>query len=39
VFWVSEGHAIIRDTLGNRYELPSVATLDPASQAWIDRVL
>lgn len=39
VFWVSEGHAIIRDTLGNRYELPSVATLDPASQAWINRVL
>jgi hypothetical protein len=37
--WVTPDHLVVRDTLGNRYEIPSVSALDDASRAHMDRVL
>jgi len=39
VTWISEDHLVIRDTLGNRYEIESLSALDEASRAWIDHVV
>ncbi|MGK0186516.1 MAG: hypothetical protein ACI9R3_002299 [Verrucomicrobiales bacterium] len=35
----SDDHLVIRDSMGNRYEIPSLSALDPESQERIDRVL
>jgi len=37
--WVTEDHLVIRDTLGNRYEINPFSTLDARSQAEVDKVL
>lgn len=36
---VTSDHLIIRDSMGNRYEIPSIAALDPVSRERLDRVL
>lgn len=36
---LSPDHLVIRDSMGNRYEIPSVAALDSESQERLDRVL
>ena len=38
VIWVSDDHLVIRDTLGNRYEIPSLSALDRRSQMNVDKV-
>jgi len=37
--WLSRDRVIIRDTLGNRYEIESVSRLDPRSRAEVKKVL
>ena len=37
--WVTEDHLVIRDTLGNRYEINPFSGLDARSQAEVDKVL
>lgn len=39
VIRLTEDRLILRDTLGNRYEIESVSALDEASRAFISRVL
>ena len=39
VTWLSEDHLVVRDTAGNRYEIPSVAALDGKSRRWIRQAL
>ena len=39
VTWITEDHILIRDTLGYRYEIASLAALDEGSQAEVDKVL
>lgn len=39
VTWITEDHILIRDTLGYRYEIESLAALDEDSQAEVDKVL
>jgi len=39
VTWITDDKAIIRDTLGNRYEIESYSSLDPESLAWIAKIL
>ena len=39
VTWLDEGHLVMRDTVGNRFEIPDVGALDRASQRWIARSL
>lgn len=39
VTWISDDHLMIRDALGNRYEIESLAKLDDKSRAEIDKVL
>lgn len=39
VTWLSDRHLILRDTVGNRYEIPDVTALDRRSQRWIDQML
>ncbi len=36
---LSDDHLVIRDSMGNRYEVESIAALDPDSQANLERVL
>lgn len=35
VTWLDEGHLVLRDTVGNRFEIPDVGALDRSSQRWI----
>jgi hypothetical protein len=35
VTWLGEGHLVLRDTAGNRYEIPDTERLDPRSRRWI----
>jgi hypothetical protein len=35
VTWLGERHLVLRDTAGNRYEIPDVAALDARSRKWI----
>ena len=35
VTWLGERHLVLRDTAGNRYEIPDIAALDPKSRKWI----
>jgi hypothetical protein len=35
VTWLGERHLVLRDTAGNRYEIPDTAALDNRSQRWI----
>ena len=35
VTWLGERHLVLRDTAGNRYEIPDIAELDPRSRKWI----
>jgi len=37
--WLSQDRVIIRDTLGNRYEIESVSKLDVRSRAEVQKVL
>ncbi len=32
VTWLGDGHLVLRDTVGNRFEIPAVGALDRASQ-------
>lgn len=35
VAWLDERHLVLRDTAGNRYEIPDVMALDGASRRWV----
>lgn len=35
VTWLDDGHLVLRDTVGNRFEVPDVGALDAASRRWI----
>jgi hypothetical protein len=35
VLWLGEDHLVIRDTAGNRYEIPSLKALDEASRDFL----
>lgn len=35
VTWIGESHVVLRDTAGNRFEIPDVAALDPGSRRWV----
>jgi len=35
VTWLGERHLVLRDTAGNRYEIPDIAALDARSRKWI----
>ncbi len=39
VHWESDDRLIIRDTMGNRYEIPSLTALDPVSRAHVEKVI
>ena len=39
VSWLSPDRVVIRDSMGNRFLVPSVAALDRDSRARLDRVL
>lgn len=39
VTYLSGDQVVIRDSMGNRYEIPSVSALDEASQIHLERVL
>lgn len=39
VTWLSSDHLVIRDSMGNRYEVPSIEALDAESKQRLDRVL
>ncbi len=39
VTWVSKDHLLIRDSMGNRYEVPSLEALDPLSRQRLELVL
>ena len=39
VTWLTDDHLIVRDALGNRYEIESLSALDSASQAFVNRVV
>ena len=39
VIRLSDDHLVIRDSMGNRYEIESIAALDEESQAHLERVL
>lgn len=39
VTWLSDDRLVIRDSMGNRYEVTSIKQLDSDSQAHLDRVL
>lgn len=36
---VTDDHLVIRDSMGNRYEIPSIRALDPESQRRLELVL
>ena len=37
--WITDDRAMLKDTLGNRYEIESFLALDPRSQAQIDKIV
>jgi hypothetical protein len=39
VLWLSDDHLVLRDPLGNRFEITSIAALDPASRAAVLQVI
>ena len=39
VTWVSQDHMVIRDTLGNRYEINPFSGLDPFSQSEVMKII
>lgn len=39
VVWVTDDHVVLRDPLGNRFEIPSLIALDAASRAEVDKVI
>lgn len=39
VHWETDDRLIIRDTMGNRYEIPSLVALDPVSRANVEKVI
>lgn len=39
VTWISSAHVVLRDTAGNRYEIPEVGALDAASRRWVNVAL
>ena len=39
VTWLTDDHLVIKDALGNRYEIESLSALDTASQAFVQRVV
>ncbi|MCG3149917.1 MAG: hypothetical protein PCFJNLEI_03384 [Verrucomicrobiae bacterium] len=38
IIWLSDDHLVLRDPLGNRFEIPSLAALDSASRAAVNNV-
>jgi hypothetical protein len=39
VVWLTHDRLVLRDTMGNRYEIASLASLDDKSQAEVNKVL
>jgi hypothetical protein len=39
VTWLEGGRVVLRDTAGNRYEIPDVGALDARSRRWVARSL
>lgn len=39
IHWISDDRLVIKDTFGNRFEIPSLRGLDPASRAEVERIL
>jgi len=39
IIWLSDDHLVLRDPLGNRFEIPSIAGLDAASRAAVHQVI
>ena len=39
ITWLSDDHVVLRDTMGGRFEVPSVAALDPASRRRLRAML
>lgn len=39
VTWITDDRLIIRDTLGNRYEIESFSALDAKSRAQVDKII
>jgi hypothetical protein len=39
VTWISDDHIVIRDTLGNRFEIVSIQALDAGSKVELERIL
>ena len=39
VVWVTNDRIVLRDPLGNRFEIPSLTALDAASRAEVDKVI
>ena len=39
VLWLSDTHLILRDSMGNRFEIPDLSALDKASQQFAEAVL
>lgn len=39
VTWLDDAHLVLRDTVGNRFEIPHLGALDPASRRWVGMSL
>jgi hypothetical protein len=39
VTWLTPDRLVLRDTAGNRFEIPDLSTLDAASRRWVHRAL
>jgi hypothetical protein len=39
VTWLSDRHVVLRDTAGNRFEIPDIQVLDPGSRRAVERSL
>jgi hypothetical protein len=35
VSWITATHLVLRDTVGNRFEIPDLLALDPRSRRWV----
>ena len=39
IVWLTDDRLIIRDAVGNRYEIESLSDLDPKSRAEVEKVI
>jgi len=39
VTWIGQAHLVLRDTAGNRFEIPDLEALDPRSRKWVRMAL